>query len=155
MPRVSLDTNILVYAADNGVGEKNRIAKEVVRSAASSEGILTQQVIGEILNVSRRLEEPDQQRLRRVAVRLCETFPVAPTPRNLLFDAFDRAARYKLQFWDSVIVTVCLAEGVEFLISEDLQDRMKFGTLSVLNPFEPLNQELLRLLQLSDPGTAQ
>jgi predicted nucleic acid-binding protein len=141
MPRISLDTNILVYAADGEAGEKNRIARRVVGAAARSEGVLTQQVVGEFLNVSRRMQHLDQQRLRRIAAGLCAIFPLLATSREDLLEAFDRSIRLKLQYWDSVIAGVCLSNGVSYLISEDLQDGGRLDGLTVLNPFNPANEE--------------
>lgn len=144
MARLSLDTNILVYAVDPGAGQRNRIARRVLRAAAAGDGLLTQQVIGEFLTVSRRMAHLDQLRLRRIAAALCATFPIAPTPRELLFDGFDRARRFRLQFWDAVIVTVCLANAVSWLISEDLQDGLAIEGLTVVNPFAAANADRLR-----------
>ncbi len=133
--RVSFDTNILVYAADPTAGARTDRARALLRAAAPEDSLLTQQVIGEFLNVSRRMSHLDQRRLRRIAVGFSATFPVVPTPRELLFAAFDRAGRYQLQFWDAVIATVCLSNNVEILISEDYQDRFSIEGLTILNPF--------------------
>lgn len=59
------------------------------------------------------------------------------TPKELLFEAFDRANRIGLQFWDSVIITVCLADGVDVLVSEDMQDGQNIDGLTILSPFQP------------------
>lgn len=146
MARVSLDTNILVYAVDPSAGDKNRIARRILAAAAEGEGLLTQQVIGEFLNVSRKMAHLNQRRLRRIAAGLCATFPVVPTSRDHLFEAFDRAAQHRLQFWDAVILTVCGSAGVLHLISEDLQDGFSLDGLTILNPFNPANSSRLRAL---------
>lgn len=143
MTRLSLDTNILVYALDTGAGDKNERARELLQLAALSDAVLTQQVIGEFLNVSRKMQHLNQRRLRRIAVGLCATYPIVATPKEALFDAFDRAGRSGLQFWDSVIVTVCLRNAVRLLISEDFQDGLVIDGLAILNPFNPDNSERL------------
>jgi predicted nucleic acid-binding protein len=146
MARISLDTNVLIYAVDPGAGDKNLVARQIVRASAEADGVLTQQVIGEFLNVSRKMAHLNQRRLRRIALGLCSAFPILPTPRDLLFDAFDRAARFNLQFWDAVIATVCLSQGVSHLVSEDLQDGLLVEGLKVVNPFNPRNEVLVREL---------
>jgi predicted nucleic acid-binding protein len=150
MVRISLDTNILVYAVDRSAGERNARARALLERAALSEAVLTQQVVGEFLNVSRRMAHLDQDRLKRIAVRLCATFPIVGTPRGALFDAFDLASKSGLQFWDSVIVTVCLGNAVQALVSEDFQDGLVIGALTILNPFNPANES--RLEALLDTG---
>ncbi|HEX8666846.1 MAG TPA: PIN domain-containing protein [Allosphingosinicella sp.] len=151
MARISLDTNILVYALDRGAGEKNRIARRVVRAAAEAEGVLTQQVIGEFLNVSRKVPGLNHQRLSRIAAGLCATFPILPTSQAQVFEAFDRAARYRIQFWDSVIATVCLGGAVSHLVTEDLQDGLVLDGLIVINPFNPANGPALDALLADAP----
>lgn len=139
MPRLSLDTNVLVYAVDKNAGEKNDIAVRMVRCLAQDGGVLTQQVIGEFLNVSRRMPHLNQRRLRRIAVGLTAVFPILATEKDLLFEAFDRSIRNQLQFWDSVIIGVCVSSGVTHLFSEDFQDRLVIEGLQILNPFNTSN----------------
>lgn len=139
MARLSLDTNILVYAIDPTHPEKHLRAKELMRRGAAADLVLTQQVIGEYLNfVLRRMPERHAT-LRESAERLCRAFPLLRTPPSLLLAAYDRAIRYKLQFWDALIVSVCLANGVTLLLSEDLQDRQMIDGLTVLDPFNADN----------------
>ncbi|MEO6114274.1 MAG: PIN domain-containing protein [Sphingomicrobium sp.] len=141
--RFSLDTNILVYAVDPGAGTKNDIAKQILRSSAIGEGVLTQQVIGEFLNVSRRMAHLNQRRLRRIALGLSTTFPLLATSKELLFAAFDRSVRCNLQFWDSVIASVCIANGVSHLISEDMQDGRIIDGMAIVNPFLSTNRPVI------------
>lgn len=149
MAIVSLDTNVLIYAADPSTGVKHENARAILAGLAEADAVLTQQVLGEFLNVGRRQAHLNQRRIRRIAVRLSGAFPVLTTPRELLFEAFDRAARFQLQFWDSVIVTVCIGHAVSCLISEDMQDGMVIDGLKVVNPFNPANAALLRELLAS------
>jgi predicted nucleic acid-binding protein len=143
MALISLDTNILVYAVDPTAEEKMVTARALLRSAALAEAPLAQQVIGEFLNVSRRMHHLNQRRLRRIAVGLCATFQVLPTPLAMLFEAFDLAQRAHLQFWDAVIIRVCRSAGVDLLLSEDLQDGQNIDGVTIVNPFAPGNVSLL------------
>ena len=52
-----------------------------------------------------------------------------------MFDAFDLAERYRLQFWDAVIISVCDAHGVSALFTQDMQDGQRIGGLRIVNPF--------------------
>ncbi len=147
MPRISLDTNVLVYAVDPSARDKTSIARWILRETAEADGLLTQQVIGEFLNVSRRMAHLNQRRLRRIALGFCTTFPIVPTSRDNLFEAFDRSQRYNLQFWDALIVSVSLANAATHLLSEDMQDGANLDGLVVINPFKIENKpELDRLL---------
>lgn len=151
MTRFSLDTNILVYAVDTTHQSKHDRAADLVVQAARSDSVLTQQVIGEFLNVSRKFTAKLHPFLRETAERYTRTFPIAQTLPAFLLPAFDRAGRFKLQFWDALIVGVCLANGVTHLLSEDLQDGQKIDGLTVIDPFMPANQATLDAL-LEEPG---
>lgn len=119
--------------------------------AGLSDAVLTQQVIGEFLNVSRKMQHLNQRRLRRIAVGFCATFPIVTTPKEALFEAFSRAEQYGLQFWDSVIVTVCLKNAVRVLVSEDFQDGLSIEGLTILNPFNPGNFDRLAAVLTEAP----
>lgn len=140
---VSLDTNILVYAADPTAGPKHDQAKCIVIGLAEAGGALPQQVVGEFLNVVRRLPDMDAHRARRIASDLMGPFSILPTSPDHLFDAFDLATRHKLQFWDAVILTVRRANDVGCLLTEDMQDGATFNGVSLLNPFDPANRARL------------
>lgn len=140
---VSLDTNILVYAADIAAGDKHDIAVGIVDRLTPENFVLTQQVVGELFNVARRSAPALRSALAEIIDNLLLTFTIAPTPIELLRPAFDRSNSRQLQFWDSVIVTVCLVHSVEMLISEDMQDGMKLDGLTVINPFNPSNADVI------------
>ena len=138
--RVSLDTNILIYAVDRSAGERHRIARSLLTRAGGGRGVLTQQVIGEFLNVGRKTAQLDQRLLRRIAAGLCGVFPILPTRRETLFDAFDLAERHVLQFWDAVIVAVCGTNDVTALLTEDMNDGQVVAGVTILNPFRADNE---------------
>ncbi len=144
--RFSFDTNILVYAHDRAAGTRHERAREIVARAAWADCILTQQVVGEFLNVGRRRFETEPDLVETAVAGLTHVFSLAATPLAALIEAFRRAQRYRLQFWDSVITTVCIANSVETLISEDMHDGMDVDGVTIINPFQPSNAEQLRAL---------
>lgn len=139
MPKLSLDTNILVYAVDRTDGHKNTVARSIIVHASQTDIVLTQQVLGEYLNVVRKSDRDLQPALRETAERFDRLFIMVPTPKSLLLHAFDRSVRYQLQYWDALIVSVCLENQVSHLLSEDLQDGQNIDGLTVLNPFAESN----------------
>jgi len=143
VPRLSLDTNILVYAIDVTHAHKHRQAKELIRRSADADVVLTQQVLGEYLSVGIRRMSEKVAMLRKSAQQFGLLFPMLTTLPSTLLPAFDRAVRYKLQFWDSLIVSVCLDNAVTHLFSEDLQDGQLIDGLMILNPFRSENEHLL------------
>lgn len=43
--------------------------------------------------------------------------------------------RYRLSWWDSLVVAAAQLQGCTLLLSEDMQDRMVLGGVTVRNPF--------------------
>ena len=54
-----------------------------------------------------------------------------------MLEAIDVERRYKLSFWDSLIVVAAQKSGASVLCSEDFSDGQKFGPVQVQNPFSP------------------
>ena len=53
----------------------------------------------------------------------------------LYTEALQLAQRFKLSWFDSLIVAAAIASNCDVLYSEDLQDGQEFGDLRVVNPF--------------------
>lgn len=149
MARFSLDTNILIYSIDPTDAAKHRRASHLIERVASNDNILTQQVLGEFLNAGRKFPAA-QSDIRDAADTYDHVFTVRPTPLGSLLPAFDRAVRFKLQFWDALIIEACLAHGVTHLFSEDFQDRQRFESLTVINPFVEANGDMLEQLLIKE-----
>lgn len=147
MTRISVDTNLLIYAIDKDDSSKHRRAIDILRRMSDSDHVIAQQVLGEFLAVVRRRPAARGLAIGMMFDRLLTFYKIVATPSDVLFPAYERATRYKIQFWDALIVTVCLANGVRHLLSEDLQDGQQIDGLTILNPFTPNNKAAIdRLL---------
>jgi predicted nucleic acid-binding protein len=54
--------------------------------------------------------------------------------------------RFKLSWWDALIVSAAQVGGCRFLLSEDFQESQTFGRVQVLNPFRTLPASLESLI---------
>lgn len=70
--------------------------------------------------------------LRRRSVRL----EPQPVDRALLERGWAVEARYKLSWWDSLLVAAAQLQACSALLTEDLQGGCTYGTVTVLNPFK-------------------
>ncbi len=52
-----------------------------------------------------------------------------------ILEALDAEARYKVSFWDALVLHAAQASGAEILYSEDLSDGQRYGSVRVMNPF--------------------
>jgi predicted nucleic acid-binding protein len=136
--RVTLDSNILVYAALEPQSEKGQRAADLIDGAAAR-GVLAAQALGEFVNViRRRAPELLGQAIDQVGL-LRATYVVAPTDGLIVLGAGTLALRHRLQLWDAVIWTAARAAGASVFLSEDLQDGLAIDGMIVLNPFADRN----------------
>ena len=43
--------------------------------------------------------------------------------------------RYKLSYWDALIMSSAQQQGCRYLLSEDMQHLQQYDTVQVINPF--------------------
>ena len=133
-----LDTNVFVYSFDKIATVKAELAENLIGSALDEgKGVVSYQVIQEFFSVAyRRFPEPmrsgqDQEYLSRVFRPLCE---VHSSPA-LFAKALQVFARFRLQWYDALIVAAAMEAKCRILYTEDFQHEQKFDDLEVRNPF--------------------
>jgi predicted nucleic acid-binding protein len=136
--RCFLDTNIFIYSIDRRDRVKEQKAAELIRDSLSSlKGVVSFQVVQEFFNVaSKRLVasmsiEAAQLYLERVFLPLLRVHSSAA----LYGEALAFQGRYRLSWYDSLIICSALHAECTILFSEDLQHNQKFGKLRIVNPF--------------------
>jgi predicted nucleic acid-binding protein len=134
--RCFVDTNILVYAHDRSTGEKHRRAKELLEQLwDSGRGVLSTQILQELcINLRRKAGNPlPVEELRRL-IREYSTWDVAINTPESVLKALDIEMRYRISFWDALILQAAEDAGASILYSEDLAAGQRYGTVQVVNP---------------------
>lgn len=132
-----IDTNILIYAHDLTSGRKHELARQLVeRLWSSGEGVLSTQVLQELcVNLRRRIARPlPMEEIRRLVQDYLSWEIVVNTPPSVI-EALETEARYKISFWDALILQAAESSGAGVLYSEDLASGHKYGMIRVVNPF--------------------
>jgi predicted nucleic acid-binding protein len=132
---IFVDTNVLLYAVDQAEENKHNAAKAWREHLWNTKrGRLSFQVLQEFYaNVLRRW--PDSAASARLeVVDLLSWLPVS-IDGWILTSGWELQDRYKISFWDSLIVAAALASNCAFLLSEDFQHGQRLGALVVVNPF--------------------
>lgn len=132
-----VDTNVLVYAHDRGAGPKHSDARELVEGLwRDRAGALSTQVIQEFyVNVRRKARNPVSGPEARRLVEDYLRWAIVVNDGNSVLEAIDLETRFRLSFWDALIVQAARASGASILYSEDLSDRQDYGGVRVINPF--------------------
>lgn len=63
------------------------------------------------------------------------TWNPLPVDESVLRQGREIEQRFRLSWWDSLIVAAAQRQDCELLLTEDLQDGMIFGTVTVRSPF--------------------
>jgi predicted nucleic acid-binding protein len=131
-----LDSNVILYLFDDVDDRKRAIAHDIVeRSIRDRTGIISFQVVHEVLNVLTRklgVASGDAQRvLDDVLVPLWEIGP----SRTLYQEALRIHDRYRYGFFDAQIVAAAIGRGCERILTEDLQDGQSVGGVEIVDPF--------------------
>lgn len=134
---VFVDTNVLVYARDaRDPSKQARAAAWLDLLWHDESGHISVQVLSEYyVTLTRRLEP-------RVAPtdawdEVTELLAWRPQPidETVLRRGRDVEHRYRLSWWDSLIVAAAQVQSCELLLSEDLQDGAAYGGVTVRSPF--------------------
>lgn len=132
-----VDTNVLVYAHDRSAGARHTRARQLVEDLWNSGlGVLSTQVLQELcVSVRRKARGPlSVDETRRLLEDYFNWEVVINTPASVT-QALDLEVRYKISFWDALIVQAAESSGVVILYSEDLASGQRYGSVRVVNPF--------------------
>ena len=136
--RFFLDTSIFVYSFDRSSAAKARRAEKLIRQAvATRKGIVSYQVVQEFFNVALRgfaqpMTVADAEQYLGTVFR---PLLAVQSSQALYSAALGLKDRYRLSWYDSLIVAAAMEGGSSVLYSEDFQHGQRFGDLQVENPF--------------------
>jgi len=132
-----VDTNILVYAYDRLAGGKNKQAIKVVQQLwETGEGVVSTQVLQELcVSLRRKVANPQPTERIREIVRSYQSWQVVVNTTDSVLRALDIEERYRISFWDAMILQAAETAGAEVVYSEDLSAGQRYGGVGVVNTF--------------------
>jgi predicted nucleic acid-binding protein len=138
--RFFLDTNIFVYTFDSRAPVKAAIATDLIKSAIKTKiGVISYQVVQEFFNVAmHRFESPmaASEADQYLAATFRPLLAVHSSPA-LFSEALRIGSKFRLAWYDSLIVAAAIEAQCDTLISEDLQHGQVLESVTVANPFLP------------------
>lgn len=132
---VFVDTNVFISALDDG-DFKKRDAARVWREELwkSRRGRISFQVLQEFyVKVTKKW--PTARQEARSEVRDLLAWKPVIVDNGILERAWRLEDRYKLSFWDALIVATAKAAACRYLLTEDLQADQDLEGVVVVNPF--------------------
>jgi len=134
--RCFVDTNILMYAHDTSAGAKHERARAVIEGLwRERSGVISTQVLQELsVNLRRKAGRPLDLKATREIVTDYLSWEVVVNNGESILEALEMEARYRISFWDALVIQAAEAACVPVLYTEDLSDGQMYGTVRVVNP---------------------
>jgi len=134
---VFVDANVLLYARDEAEPSKQKQARAWLEHLWRKElGRTSLQVLSEYLVNLRRVAGsslPQEEVWNEVAKYLA--WEPQPINEELFSGAHEVERRYRLSWWDGMVVAAAQLTRCSVLLTEDLQDRAAYGSVTVRSPF--------------------
>jgi len=131
-----IDTNVLIYLFGVVKGQQSQQRAAKAEELVAGGVCISVQVLNEFVQVCRKKGHLDWEKITAMldlVKQICE--PAVSLTRETHEDAVSIAQRYKLHFYDSLIIASAAQSGCTVLFSEDLQHSQKIGNLRIENPF--------------------
>lgn len=131
-----VDTNILVYAHDRSAGPKHTRARSLIEQLwHSGTGVLSTQVLQELcVNLQRKVRPAVPVEEIRFLIQDYLSWEVIVNGPESIVQALGIQARFKISYWDALIIQAAETADAMALYSEDLAAGQKYGSVTVINP---------------------
>lgn len=140
MPKVLIDTNVLVYAYDRADPVKQRRAIDLLdQIRATRVGVISAQTLSEFFGVTTRKLSPPltaTEGERQLQIFVAQ-WPVLPVTEKVVLEAVRGARMYQLHFWDAQIWAAARLNGISLILSEDCNANAVIEGVRFINPFAP------------------
>ena len=145
--KVTLDTNILIYAIDSSEGAKHLLATKILLKAATSRHPLMLQSLNEFSAVVRKKRLMSLTTLKKIIEYHRSTFVLEPPTVEDLIDALEANEDHNLPIWDALLWATARRAGCKIIFSEDFQDGRELGGVQFVNPFKLTRRALQSLVR--------
>lgn len=131
-----VDTNILIYAHDRSTGGKHDRARQLIQQLwDDGGGVLSTQVLQEVcINLRRKVSPPVPVAEVRSLIHDYLSWEIVVNTGESVVGALELEQKYKISFWDALILQAAESSGASILYSEDLAPGASYGTVQVINP---------------------
>jgi predicted nucleic acid-binding protein len=134
--RITLDTNILVYALDRRAGMRHELAREIIGRAPFIDCRLTLQSVSEFFWVTSRKRLIPVGHAADQARDWLALFPIVTATESAMRTALGSSVGGHMAFWDALLVATASEAGCKTILTEDLSDGSTHHGVRILNPFE-------------------
>jgi predicted nucleic acid-binding protein len=132
-----VDTNVLVYAYDDSAGAKHKKALGLMELWESGRPVVSTQVLQELaICFRRRVARPlNTLEIRKIISELLQEWEIFVNTGESVLRAVVIEDRYKISFWDALILHAAQQSAAQILYTGDLSHGQIYGSVRVVNPF--------------------
>lgn len=136
MPKVFLDTNVIVYSLDQSDSYKKDKCRELLKAVARERnGVISTQVLQEFYVASTGRLGADPLIVKDI-LRNLERFETVVITPMLIREAVDCSIINRLSFWDALIIVAAESAHCETLWSEDMNHGQIIRGVRIENPLK-------------------
>ena len=140
----TFDTNVLIYTLVKPPDSKGERARELLaRCTRHDVALLLFQALAEFSHVAMRKFGVDPAEISQRVSSWRQIIPVQLAADGDLDLALSLVSDHKLGFWDALLCATAERAGLQYLLTEDLQDARRLGGLTIVNPFRTENRGLI------------
>ncbi|MGB5596129.1 MAG: putative toxin-antitoxin system toxin component, PIN family [Crocosphaera sp.] len=135
--RCFIDSNIWLYALLSSEGQEDQrkaiLASNIIQT---QKNVVSTQVINEVsVNLIKKNAIKEEQ-LSNLIQSFYQKYKVVEFNLNILLEASKLRQKYRVSFWDSLIIASALSGQANYLYSEDMQHGLIVAQkLEIINPF--------------------
>ena len=128
--RAFLDTNVLLYLLSGDAAKADRADALVLDG-----GVISVQVLNEFTHVARRKFRAPWEAVWTSLAAIQANVSIEPLTLETHSHGLRIAERYQLSVFDGLLLASANLAGCDRFYSEDMQDGMNVGGLTIRNPF--------------------
>lgn len=128
-----IDTNILIYTQRTDNSTKKQIADDTINHF---DCVVSTQVLNEVTNVFIKKYPTPVEKIERLLISIVDVFEIIIVDEKMVIHALHLHGRYKVSFYDCLMIAAALKAGCQYLITEDMNDGLVVeNTLKIVNIF--------------------
>jgi len=138
---VVIDTNLWIYFLTDQDPNKREVSKKVLKKLTKEGIVIPSQVFKEIAFVLRNKMDFSKSSILEALEIVRKIALVKPESTLTVKLAIELSEKYKLQFWDSLIIAFSLENNIPILLTEDktyTEITLNGKVIKLINPFETL-----------------
>jgi len=126
------DTNILLYLLSSDS------RADQAETLIADGGVISVQVLNEFASVASRKLKMDWSEIQDILTTIKTICRVVPITLEIHESGIAIAEKYKLSFYDSLILAAASHSECRIVYSEDMQDGQRIKNITIQNPFKRL-----------------